>query len=176
MRGKEQKLDVNELIMRYRWWIGSVLLVAIIVSGGYLLWRQNRVNNESGMMNNGSKIADLELKIASQESRIQELESKPVTSNTQAIEQSSNGTIDSGAVAGASSSNSTKSSVPAGKINLNTASSAELDALPGIGTAYAQRIIEYRQSNGGFKSIDEIKNVKGIGDKTFDKLKDLITI
>ncbi|TSC95989.1 MAG: competence protein ComEA [Candidatus Berkelbacteria bacterium Licking1014_2] len=62
------------------------------------------------------------------------------------------------------------------QINLNTASLSQLDSLPGIGPVYAQRIIDYRQANGGFKSIDEIKNVKGIGDKTFEKLKDKITI
>ncbi|MBC7251594.1 MAG: helix-hairpin-helix domain-containing protein [Anaerolineae bacterium] len=65
---------------------------------------------------------------------------------------------------------------PAGKVNINTATAEELDTLPGIGPALAQRIIEYRQTNGPFQSIEEIKNVSGIGDKLFEKLKDLITI
>lgn len=64
---------------------------------------------------------------------------------------------------------------PAGKVNINTATAEELDTLPGIGPALAQRIIEYRQTNGPFQSIEEIKNVSGIGDKLFEKLKDLIT-
>ena len=63
-----------------------------------------------------------------------------------------------------------------GKININTASAAELDTLPGIGPVYAQRIIDYRNANGGFKSIDQLDNVKGIGKATIDKFRDQITI
>ena len=62
------------------------------------------------------------------------------------------------------------------KININTAGIAELDTLPGIGEAYAKRIIEYRESNGFFKSIEEIKNVSGIGEKRYEAIKDLITV
>ena len=62
-------------------------------------------------------------------------------------------------------------------VNINSASAATLaDCLPGIGPAYAQRIIEYREAHGGFKSIAEIQNVRGIGPKTFERIKDLITI
>lgn len=62
------------------------------------------------------------------------------------------------------------------KVNINTADEAMLDTLPGIGPSKAKRIIEYREQNGPFKSIEEIKNVSGIGDKTFEQLKDLITV
>lgn len=62
-----------------------------------------------------------------------------------------------------------------GKININSASLSELDSLPGIGPVYAQRIIDYRQKKP-FSSIEEIKEIQGIGDKTFAKFKDLITI
>lgn len=62
------------------------------------------------------------------------------------------------------------------KININTASLEELEKLPGIGPSKAQAIIDYRTTNGLFKDIEEIKNVKGIGEKTFEKLKDLITV
>lgn len=61
-----------------------------------------------------------------------------------------------------------------GSININTATADELDKLPGIGPALATRIIEYRELNGSFSSIDELKSVSGIGDKTFEKLKDFI--
>ncbi len=62
------------------------------------------------------------------------------------------------------------------KVNINTATKEELDTLPGIGPAMAERIIEYRQTNGSFKNIDEIKNVRGIGEAKFAKMQDKITI
>ncbi len=65
---------------------------------------------------------------------------------------------------------------PGAKINLNTATLEQLDTLPNIGPALAQRIIEYRDKAGGFKTIEEITQVKGIGEATFAKIKELITI
>ena len=63
-----------------------------------------------------------------------------------------------------------------GVIDINTANVAELDKLTGIGPALAQRIIDYRVKNGGFKDVNEIKMVSGIGDKLFEKIKDEIGI
>lgn len=63
-----------------------------------------------------------------------------------------------------------------GKISLNTATIDELQTLSGIGESKAKSIIEYRNNNGGFKAIEEIKNVKGIGNAVFAKIKDNITI
>lgn len=63
-----------------------------------------------------------------------------------------------------------------GKININTASAELLETLPGIGPSYAQRIIEYRDSHGGFKTIEEVQNVQGIGPKTYERIRDRITV
>ncbi len=62
-----------------------------------------------------------------------------------------------------------------GLININTAPAEELDLLPGIGPVIAQRIIDYREQHGPFQSIEDIQEVKGIGEVTFEKIKDRIT-
>ncbi|MBM3777244.1 MAG: helix-hairpin-helix domain-containing protein [Acidimicrobiia bacterium] len=61
-------------------------------------------------------------------------------------------------------------------INLNTASAAELETLPGVGATTAARIVEYREKSGGFKKVEELMNVRGIGEKSFLKLKAMITV
>lgn len=61
-------------------------------------------------------------------------------------------------------------------LNLNTATAAQLETLPGIGARTAALIIEYRQKNGAFKKVEDLMNVRGVGEKSFLKLKPLITV
>jgi competence protein ComEA len=61
-------------------------------------------------------------------------------------------------------------------VNLNTATRAQLETLPGIGASTAARIVEYREKNGGFKKIEDLMNVRGIGEKSFLKLKPLVIV
>jgi competence protein ComEA len=67
-------------------------------------------------------------------------------------------------------------STSAAPVNLNTATVAQLETVPGIGKATAERIVEYRQKNGGFKKVEDLMNVRGIGEKSFLKMKPLITV
>jgi competence protein ComEA len=64
----------------------------------------------------------------------------------------------------------------AAPVNLNTATVAQLEALPGIGKATAERIVEYRQKNGNFKKVEDLMNIRGIGEKSFLTLKPLVTV
>ena len=66
------------------------------------------------------------------------------------------------------------SSQESSKININTATIEELDTLPGVGEATANKIVNHRSENGEFKTVEEIKNVNGIGDKKFENIKELI--
>lgn len=63
-----------------------------------------------------------------------------------------------------------------GKVNINTASAAQLDALPGVGASTAQKIIADREANGPFKTVEDLKRVSGIGDKKFATLSDAISV
>ena len=61
-------------------------------------------------------------------------------------------------------------------IDLNQASAVQLESLPGVGEVTAARIVEYRQENGGFKKIEELMNVRGIGERNFLRLRPLVTV
>jgi competence protein ComEA len=75
----------------------------------------------------------------------------------------------------AAAQESSRRATPAA-VNINTATASQLEELPGIGKATADRIVEYRQKNGGFKKVEDLMNIRGIGEKSFLKLKPLVTI
>jgi competence protein ComEA len=80
--------------------------------------------------------------------------------------------VDSASAEGAADATTEQSDL----ININTASATELDGLPGIGQSFAQRIVEYRTANGAFESVDDLRNVKGIGPALFAKIAPLVTV
>jgi len=174
---KSEKLSIGEWVEDKKVWIGGGLIVLILLGGGVLFWRENYWKPQLE-----DRIGKLEEKIATLENNQDTRGKEQTNSNNQiqSTQMDSSAQNQSGQVAGATTASqgqgtSAKSQV-VGKININTASASQLDSLPGIGATYAGRIIEYRNSHGGFKSIEEIKNVKGIGDKTFEKLRDQISI
>ena len=69
-----------------------------------------------------------------------------------------------------------KTQEQAGLVNINTADARLLDTLPGIGPAMAQRIIEYRETQGRFETVEDLKRVRGIGEAKFAKLKDKVCL
>ena len=69
-----------------------------------------------------------------------------------------------------------RSAAPAQVVNLNSATVAQLEALPGIGPSMAQRIVAHREKNGPFKKLEDLMNIQGIGEKSFLKLRPLLSI
>ncbi len=63
-----------------------------------------------------------------------------------------------------------------GKVNINTATEAQIALLPGLGPKLAAEVVNYRTNNGGFKTIEDIKKVSGVGDKKFEKIKDFVVL
>jgi competence protein ComEA len=89
-----------------------------------------------------------------------------------AAQQPAAATADKPAAARASKPSATATA----PVNLNTATQAQLEALPGIGPKAAELILDYRNKNGGFKKVEDLMNVKGIGEKSFLKLKPLLSV
>jgi comEA protein len=177
---------VDEFINRYRYIIGSILLLMILAGSGFLLWRENEWKPKLE-----SRLDAIENEITEQKSTLSESVAVQVDPGVIIAQQKEDQSTpvattskNTGKIAGTSTvSKSTQSAPTIAEtkaetpiVNINSAGLNELDLLPGIGPVYAQRIIDYRSNNGGFKSIEEIKNVKGIGDATFAKLKDYIVI
>ena len=104
-------------------------------------------------------------------------EYSPQTVPAMVEEDSSTLPVDDDASSVVSSVPSSSAANSSGLININTASAEEMEEnLPKVGNVIAGRIIDYRESHGGFKSIDEIMEVSGIGDKVFEEIKDKICV
>lgn len=149
MKGNDILSNFDNFIYKYRFFIGGGLIVIILVGLGVIGYEKyyGGVKNKEN-----AELAELKAQ--------NELLRQQLSGQAQQV-------------AGATT---TSSENIGNKININTADATELDKIPGIGPARAADIITYRESHGGFKSIEEIKNIKGIGDKTFESMKDLITV
>ena len=189
---------MNGFIEKNKVVIGIWLLFLVLASGWFLLYKENywKPSTDNKMKDQESRIADLESKLESAQSDktnsdalvdqiIDKSGGAPGTqsNDTDTTTKTATTTTTQPAPAPTASSSSSSSAAtsktapaPTGPVNINTASVSELDSLKGIGPVLAQRIVDYRTANGPFQSIDDIKKVSGIGDKTFLKFKDDITI
>lgn len=139
---------IDEFIYKYRFLIGGILTVIILTGVGILIYQ--KINQNAQKEN--TRIIELQ--------KQNDLLRQELSSASQQV-------------AGVQNTTSQKTG---DIININTADLAELDKLPGIGPAIGQRIIDWRTQNNNFKTIEDVKNVKGIGDATFEKMKDMITV
>jgi competence protein ComEA len=138
---------------------GARVQDAVEAAGGLLAEANSDILNLAALLEDGQQL------------NIPYKDGSGVSSKSGTLELPSSGIILPTAVSESSSSNSNVDLV-----NVNTASLEELNALPGIGPTIAQKIIEYREANGPFTTIEDIMNVSGIGPSTFEDLKDLITV
>lgn len=149
---------MDKFLDRYKVPIGITLVIIILVGGIIILLAKNNLTKLK--ISEPTSNEELTNKINELESKIKALEE-----NQQKI--AGVNTADNG-----NSENTEKGD----KININVADQKTLESLPGIGEKRAADIISYRESNGGFKDISEIKNIKGIGDSIFNQIKDQISI
>ncbi len=138
---------MNDFVERYRWFIFCALIVIIIAGISIVIWDRSSRNKT-----NTENQAIVELQ--KQNDLLREELSNQSSTQVAGVETAAQGDL----------------------ININTASAEELDKLPNIGPARAAYIIAYREENNGFSSIEELKNISGIGDKTLENMKDLVTV
>lgn len=154
-------------VEKHSTYIGIGLIVIALVGGVLLMVKKGAWasgDSASATKEKNQEIEELKNKISDLEKQIGDLKTAASAPASEA------------ATSPSPTANSSNSSQPTGKININTATVSQLDSLPGIGPVYAQRIVDYRTASGPFTSLEQIQNVKGIGPKTFEKFKDLITI
>lgn len=162
---KKEENAINNFLDNNKKVILGIMLILIACMTAYLLWRENYWK------------PDMEKRVDLLEEKISKLENKNEPIASVPVENIIPTSSSASAVSVAEAPKAEKSSAKVtGKININSAGTAELDLLPGIGLVYAQRIVDYRTTNGNYGSIEDIKKIKGIGEATFKKIKDLITI
>ncbi|WP_374965853.1 helix-hairpin-helix domain-containing protein [Lysinibacillus sp. RS5] len=128
------------------------IIDAVQLAGGYTQ------DANTQLINHAQKVQDeMVIYIPREGEKLDEITSNMLTMPTSGTSQGNNGMEDQ-------------------KVNLNKADEAALTTLSGIGPSKAQSIISYREENGGFKTIEDLKKVTGIGEKTYEKLKDSITV
>lgn len=134
--------------------VSNVLFLVLVATTGFIVGSQYRTNSPAAAPPSDAITPAPNEVIAQLQSALSDPQSTPNNTSTQTPEEAPS----------------------VGLVNINTASSSELDTLPGIGPSYAKAIIDYRTKNGPFVRVEDIQQVKGIGPKTFEKLKGKITL
>jgi competence protein ComEA len=137
---------------------GSRVFDAIEAAGGLAEIADTRTINQAAVLNDGEKVY------------------VPTEDEVEAGTVPVNNTGEAAADTGAGTTGGGSGAVSNGKLNINKATAEELQQLSGIGPALSQRIIDYRESHGAFGKIEDIKNVSGIGEKTFEKFGSVKTV
>lgn len=160
---KKRSVEIGPFIEEHKFIIASILFFLIILASIIFFVRIGRGDSQcqTRLEELENRVTELEggVKVDMDTNKDEIKESQPVPvieekTETKEVVVSSNSAI----------------------VNINTASQSQLETLTGIGPVKAKAIIDYRQTKGSFKSISEIKNVSGIGDATFQKIKDKISI
>lgn len=145
-------MNKEDFLDKYRFYIGGFLIVLIVAGWIYLFFTKDKTENSDY---NSEELTLLKTRVDDLKTQVEGISSQEKV---------------------VAAENENKEEVLNEKININTASSKELETISGIGPARAEDIIIYREANGGFATISEIQNIKGIGPATFEKMRDQITV